>query len=45
MDFDEILCMQYYWPDLGENVSYSVKLIIYRDLSCDRCKNHVPVYR
>ena len=35
MDFDDILRMQYYWPDLGENESYSVKLIIYRNLSPD----------
>ena len=44
MDFDEILCMQYYKPDLGENVSYSVKLVIYRVLSPDSWQNHVPVY-
>ena len=33
MDFDEILCMLYYKPDLDENVSFSVKLIVYRVLS------------
>ena len=54
MDFDEILCMQYYKPHLGENISYSVQVIIYRIqfkwLSTefcpliDRCQNHVPVY-
>ena len=36
MDFDEILCMQYYKPHLGENISYSVQVIIYRVLSPDR---------
>ena len=33
MDFHEIVCLQYYLPDLGENVAYSVKLIVYRVLS------------
>ena len=42
MDFDEILWMQYYLPDLDDKVSYSVKLIIYRVLSPDRCQNDVP---
>ena len=49
MHFDEIFCMQYYKPDLGENVSYSVKMIIYSifvpwqmSKSCSNVQSFVP---